>query len=263
MTRYGKFAALPHLFAKLFIFTLCVISPGCDSEELEPEPEPEVKCDNYFLKSEKSISNIVSRYFYNNRGKLEIIEGEDTNHTWQTELTYNVNDQLIEVNYDGGYKTNFFYEGGLLRSTKNTDAQGGEGNEMKFYYDDENRLIRREIYRPESGDEIYNYFEMEYPAAGKVEATFYTVNAGGGYDEGATFKYTIDENPRPYPEEYYLMWISWSNVLLLHNELSLQIFRNGTLDGASGTTYEYNEQGYPVLNSNGTMFTYSCEPTPN
>jgi hypothetical protein len=194
-------------------------------------------------------------------------------------FTYNA-DGLLQ-NVSGRYQgqDNFFYDAGgrLIRAEQNTEAMPqivllfaydakGRVTSMHhdalyidstvFDYDDNDRMIKAIFYRSKA--EIFYYYDMEYPDAGTVKKSVYLRDSDTkALELGYVDIYTLDNHPRPHPQEYYLYQFPIEEVFLPHNPLSIQ----STNGGGRVTTksYTYNEGGYPVSEDDVFTYVYSCE----
>ncbi len=232
---------------------LCLFALSCEDNSQV--------CANYFL-TEATSPGSVDRLFYNDNGLLDVVIQTATG--WPSrrdEYTYNGDHQLIRVDVgDEFVYTEFSYDGGgrLELVQMYSASDGSLSREVKYFYSSDGKLSRRDIH---NNSELTFYGLYEYPADNIIEVRTFSVKDDGTFEENPLSIYTMDNNPKPYPEEYYTAFEAWAGIWTPHNIVSYQVVKNGVVDPTYSYTtgYKYNHGGYPVSMS-GATFSYSCEP---
>ena len=128
-----------------------------------------------------------------------------------------------------------------------------------FSYDEANRIATTQIYRV-SPDLLY-YFNIEYPDSKTIKKyTYYRDPITSNFEHKETTTYTMDENPRPYPEAYCLYLLGDEDVVLPHNPLSIDYFKGDVLTFKQIFTYRYNAGKYPISQKETRSLSAGAEP---
>jgi hypothetical protein len=245
------------LFSLACLFSLCLFAVSCDDDD--------AGCATYFL-TEASSSVIVEKLYYNDDGLLAVaLQAVDGNAPRRDEYSYNANRQLIRVDIHNFFYNTFSYnDDGDIESIKMYSTASDELNrELKYFYDVDGKLTRREFHQPE-----LIYFELyEDPSANVIEVLSYEVDEEGNEEQKPTVVYTMDSNPNAYPKEWSLEQSAFGSVVTPNIITSYEVIENGIVDATRSYSlnFEYNEGGYPKTGSimGGSEFityTYSCEP---
>lgn len=237
--------------SRFFLLTLVL---SCDENE-------EARCDSYFLTQEK-IGTITTQFHYNPNGLIDSLVFTGNYSHSRAEFYYDSEQRLTAV-IDSHGKTEFYFDNkDRLIATAKHNARGEFVDSLYFEYDNSDRIIKRSIYtdrypRPY----LQTFYQVEYTSTETITVKFY--ERADVFNEifnpGSTFIYTLDSNPKPFSESYSLLYLSWGNVLLPHNELSLSIFRDGKLLSTQTYEYRYNAGGFPVQKGDH-RYSYTCEP---
>jgi hypothetical protein len=226
------------------IIVLLFLFVGCDSKD-----ETEASCDQMVLLKAGSGS-LVELYSYGSNGRMSKIAFS----TGSIDFSYDLQGNLSETLF-GSQVTKYQHDtnGRLIAILKFDDNTPRDS--MAFEYDSEGRIAKRSIYTNQQV--LTDYYLVKYPTADSVIVDFYSPLNGPEQQHSGTFIYTQDDKNRPYPEEYYEIYLSWTNVVLQHNQLSL-VDTPGTAPHIS--TLQYNERGY-LINDTGKVYTYGCLST--
>lgn len=238
------------MFRFVLVYFLIFTLLSCSSDDSQ------LQCEDYYLHKIFQGGNSTT-LSYNSDGLLsKIIE------SWANsplEFFYENRDKLVEVNWGTG-KSEFKYdpEGRLIATIRIKDGQPFDS--LALIYDDFGRITKMEIFTgPSNYEQLESYDEISYPSHEKVIADFYNRN-GDNFIYSGTFTYVLDGKPKPYPREYYLYLISFTNIFLSSNPNSLTI----TGPNPNSTTnyeYTYNTAGYPIHeNYYDHQYQYQCEP---
>ena len=177
------------LFSLACLSSLCLFAVSCDDDD--------AGCATYFL-TEASSSVIVEKLYYNDDGLLAVaLQAVDGNAPRRDEYSYNANRQLIRVDIHNFFYNTFSYnDDGDIESIKMYSTASDELNrELKYFYDVDGKLTRREFHQPE-----LIYFELyEYPAANVIEVLSYEVDEEGNEEEfEVIMKFEVDGSDQKY-----------------------------------------------------------------
>jgi len=230
--------------------------------------ESVTRCDRYYLARHTGGNNVINdNFYYNDEGRISVITGDPNDKQHQGRIEFNYKNGILDNTHDGTITTRYTFEGGKLAATNRKLDTGEWFDSMVFTYNAEGQIQKREIYNTISGRATFHsYFQVEYPYPDTITVSFYRFQLDAGETHlvrYGTFKYSMDDQRRPFPEEYNALWLSWSNTLLPHNETSLRVTSINAAPSFSTTHYEYNEQGYPTnaSSSGGSdQYFYVCEP---
>lgn len=214
-------------------------------------------------------------------GTYQLTTQVDTQNTAGGDAIFNYNADGSLQNISGRYEAedNFFYDASrrLIRTEQNNEALGKEVllydydakgrvisihqdahfvDSTVFEYDNTDRMSKAIFYR--SKTEMFYYYEIEYPNANTVKKSVYLRDQDTKeFELGYVDTYTLDNHPRPHPQEYYLYQFPIEEVFLPHNPITI----NSTYDGGRVTTksYTYNEGGYPVSEGDKFTYEYKCQ----
>jgi YD repeat-containing protein len=224
-----------------------VLIQGCDDEKV---------CGAYRLNIQVDVQNTDggnATFIYNTDGSLQKVSGR---YHRDDNFFYDANGRLIrtETGNEPGVKWLFRYDAkgrvlSMHQDTAYTDS-------MVFVYDDNDRMIKSLFYR--DNPEIFYYYDIKYPDAATVEkSVYYRDPDTKEFQLSYIDTYTLDNHPRPHPQEYYLYQFPIEEVFLPHNPLSI----HSTYGGGKviKKSFTYNAVGYPVSEDDVFMYMYSCE----
>lgn len=236
------------IFVLILLAGFAVLLQRCDDENV---------CNAYRLTTQVDVNNSEggdATFIYNTDGSLQNVSGRYQ----RDDFFYDASGRLIRAEEDNEYvpkKTLLFaYDAKERVISMYQDAAYVDST--VFEYDDSDRIIKAIFYR--SNTEIFYYYDIEYPDVSTVKKSVYlrdpdTMALGLGYID----TYTMDNHPRPHPQEYYLYRFPIEEVFLPHNPVSI----HSTYGGGRVTTksYAYNAGGYPVSEDDVFTYVYSCE----
>lgn len=235
------------VFAFVLVIGLSILIQRCDDEKT---------CGAYRLTTRVDMQNTDggdAAFIYNADGSLQKVSGR---YNRDDNFFYDTHGRLIrtETGNDNGEKLLFTYDAKGRVISMHQDATYIDST--VFVYDSNDRMIKAIFYK--TNPEIFYYYDIEYPDASTVKKSVYlrdpdTKEFGLGYVD----TYTMDNHPRPHPQEYYLYQFPIEEVFLAHNPLSI----HSTYDGGKVVTksYTYNAGGYPVSEDDVFTYVYSCE----
>lgn len=243
-----------------FIFSIFLFSCNEGNEEVE--------CNEYFLNAESS-GDYITKIFYNEIGQVSALESKAGSVNTRLDVYYDQDQRIKQVkNIEQEQVTEFFLDvSGRLVSTVRY-LSGARLDSFAIEYDDSERIIKRSIYKDQPPNTyVDSYYTVEYPGDKAMKVNFYKRVAStiDTFEHTGTFSYTMDDKSRPYPEAYYSIYLSWTNVVLPNNIMSLEISdKNGTVTSNQTYEYSYNSAGYPLQRRTiGSIidYQYSCNPT--
>ena len=233
----------------VFIWFACffILLLGCDHEK---------ECGVYRLKRQVDLQNANggdATFSYNTDGLLEKVSGR---YQRDDKFFYDNNGQLIRTEAGSELDAVLLYAYDAAGRVISMYHDAAYIDSTVFLYDDSNRIIKALFYR--INPEPLYYYEIEYPDASTVKKSVYLRNTDTKELElGYVDVYTLDNNRRPHPQEYYLYQFPKEEVFLPHNAISVQT----TYDGGRVITksFTYNVGGYPVSEDDIFTYEYSCE----
>lgn len=234
--------------------------PSCD------KGEEEFSCQEYFLAEESAPGFFSQKIFYNEDGLISAMVHQAGAATTRLDVYYSDDKrirELKEIQY--GRLTEFYHDAsGRLISTMRYEGES-RVDSFAIEYDGSGRIIKRSIYRdPPPITYLHSYYTVEYPANATMKVDFYdrTPFPATNYEYAGTFLYTMDEKRRPFPDEYYSIFLSWGNVVLPSNVTSLEVTdKTGTVTNNGTIEYLYNPGGYPLKEKGSPItYRYTCEP---
>lgn len=246
---------------RVILCAACLILLFSCSKDDDEQP---LVCNQYFLATEGDNQSTTTVY-YNSSGKISALVAQGGFVNNRLELVYDNDNRLIEVlQTPTPRRWRFLYDNaGQLVATASYDESGTRTDSLVIEYDAGGRLRKRSLYQGSAPlSNLSNYFLLEYPDEKTVRADFFNRDQSGQTGYSGTFTYTMDDKKRPYPDEYYLLYLSWSNVVIDHNALSLELSNNGTVTSVDTYEYTYNAGGYPVqrrYHTVATDYVYTCE----
>jgi hypothetical protein len=224
---------------------------SCKDESI---PEPDIKCDTYFLASVHSSSagGIIAKLNYNGYGKLERLETYGGMFPSALNYHYDANQRIETMTSQGfGDVVNYFVfdDNGKLLTTYADLTNAAIGtirmDSLTFEYDASGLVskVNSFEYKYPATLEHKGYKTFEYSGNQVIVKSYYFENTWHGPFDSV---FTIDSNPNPYPVEYYYAHLrDIAPIFPEHNVL----FGPAT----------YNDDGYPTKIGD-LKFTYSCTP---
>jgi len=235
------------IIVSTLLITFAVLIHGCDDEK---------RCGAYRLTTQVDVQNTDggnATFIYNANGSLQKVSGR---YQRDDNFFYDATGRLIrtETGNENGATLFFAYDARGRVISMYQDAEYIDST--VFVYDDNDRMIKTLFYR--AHPEIFYYYDIAYPDAGTVTKSVYfrdtnTKVFGLSYVD----IYTLDNHPRPHPQEYYLYQFPIEEVFLPHNALSI----HSTYEGGKVITksFTYNAAGYPVSEDDVFTYVYSCD----
>lgn len=231
----------------MLVAGFAVLIQGCDDEK---------GCGAYRLTTqvdEQNTNGGNATFIYNADGSLQKVSGR---YQRDDNFFYDANGRLIraETGHENGTILLFAYDAKGRVISMYQDAAYIDST--VFVYDDNDRMIKTLFYR--INPEIFYYYDIEYPDAGTVKKSVYFRDADTkAFELGYVDTYTVDNHPRPHPQEYYLYQFPIEEVFLPHNPIAIHT----TYDGGKviSKSFTYNARGYPVSEDDVLTYVYSCE----
>lgn len=246
---------LARIFSSLILLIVCFFAVSCNDDDDE--------CSGYYL-AVASNEVITTNFYYNDDGTLAVSQQTLIDYPKPTRSVYSYNDnrQLVRVDIGGqSYRTFSYDDEGRVEFIKTYEASGRLENELRYFYDANGNLIRRDLY-----EEVLTFYNLyEYPSGNTISIQSFEVD-DDVETELPTEVYTLDNNPNAYPPEFVLASEARGYYITPHNITELQIFEDEQLDEDQSykTSYQYNEGGYPVSSAVDDeafeTFSYSCKP---
>ncbi|WP_276374597.1 hypothetical protein [Chryseolinea sp. H1M3-3] len=192
-------------------------------------------------------------FIYHPDGSLQKVSGR---YQRDDNFFYDASGRLIraEVGSENGGTFLFAYDakGRVISMRQEADFI----DSTVFVYDDSDRVVKTIFYKV--NPEIFYYYDIEYPDASTVKKTVYLRDPDTKeFRLGYVDTYTMDNHPRPHPQEYYLYQFPIEEFFLPHNPISIQ----STYAGGKVITksFTYNAAGYPVSEDDLFTYVYGCE----
>jgi hypothetical protein len=245
----------------LLPFIILFFMSSCD------KGDEELKCSQYFLAEESDPGDYSQKFFYNGDGLMSAMVFQAGTLNNRLDIYYDQDKRIREVkSIQNGQRTEFFHDvSGRLVSTMRYEG-GSRIDSLAIEYDGSGRIIKRSTYRdPPSITFLHSYYTVEYPANATMKVDFYdrvpfTMDT---FEYAGTFSYTMDGKKRPYPDEYYSIYLSWTNVVLASNVTAFEsLDKTRTVTSNNTIEYLYNSGGYPLKEKGSTKsYRYTCEPS--
>lgn len=222
------------------------------------EPDPGVNCDRYFISEIKSGETISDKIFFNEDGLISSRVIEDDVQVYNYDFTYNESGKLIKVSgFNPGIEFSYDEAGELIQVAAYNLDRTTIGQYISYEYDGSGRLAQTNFLDAEM--KRWSFKTYTYVDSKTILTEFYLVNGTGDYSLESTLRYTLDQHPKPYPEEWYTLVMGWGFDVIPHNETRVERIVNGAAETLTKTTYDYNADGYP-LRGGSIQYVYSCNP---
>ncbi|MCB0534238.1 MAG: hypothetical protein KDD14_18695 [Saprospiraceae bacterium] len=229
--------------------------PGGDSPQQQlPNPLPA----HALVRQQRWTETDHQTFAYNDKGQVmqeifqyQYVQGDPTKiRTMIYDFTYDSQNRPVQLNYTGGFTTQFLYHGNLIHKTRELYPGGALAKEVTYLYS--NNRMAQETWRipsiPGEPDDVYKHV-FGYDNRGnlnKVEVFEQT-----GVDQFKLLETTTysDFDDKINPLSWQLRYPYIPQLRLQFNnprKVSVQ-----AEDGTVSTTtyaYEYNAQGLPVSN---------------
>ncbi|MEZ4942361.1 MAG: hypothetical protein R3D58_15925 [Saprospiraceae bacterium] len=252
----SKFMLLP--LALLLAATACkkdpvAEPPGGDSPQQQlPNPLPA----HALVRQQRWSETDHQTFAYNDKGQVkqeifqyQYVQGDPTKiRTTIYDFTYDSLNRPVQLNYTGGFTTQFLYHGNLIHKTRELYPGGALAKEVTYIYSN-NRIVQ-ETWRvasiPGEPEDVYK-FVFSYDARGNL-------NKVENYEQTGVDQFKLLETTTYSDFDDKINPLSWQLRYPYIPQLRLQFNNPRTVtvqpaDGAASTTtyaYTYNAQGLPV-----------------
>jgi hypothetical protein len=203
---------------------------------------------NYYNDKNQLVS---SDYFANNDlinsdlqifqaalNKIGWVTAESSNKAGSMIYEYNANDQLVKSTYS---------------------ATSGSKEHSEFSYDANNRINRQILFWE---DKETGYIEYSYVATGNlVKEILYNQPQNGTAEISTTTLYEFDNKINPFKLVSKLQFpgitTNQNNIVKETYTINTPITQAADLVQVTGSTYTYNDQGYPVSKNGNVRYIYN------
>lgn len=228
--------------------------------------------------TEEATSDGKMKLYYNEAHKLSAMVYQQElpgEFAYRMDLYYDANNRLDEVRTNSNnpdeqesrYK--FWYTGDQVVGIRR-NLTTGNMDSLAIQYDAAGRIARRDYfdylgyYEGQPISRLYSAYTVEYNSDKQMTVSFFSRNFNEGVLEPSFVTiYTMDGAKRPYPDEYYLLYLAWTNVVPSSNIVQQRYTDPDGIPRVSNTGYSYNISRYPTSERyNGNVaisYAYSCE----
>jgi len=211
----------------LFLFTSILIL-SCSSDESNSNTD-EVPSTNFKLKKITSTQQSLE-FFYNGNNLTSVVETENQNSIYKTELVYE-NNKLVRLKrfINNVYQSNddLFFQ----YTNENITTSSGYGDNILFSHQYSYNSLGQMITDAQYDDGVYNSEEtFTYFSDGNIESHSHSAFSG-------TYFYTYDNKSNPL---YYSYPLSLSKISAISKNNEISKSTNFTYE------YEYNSNNLPI-----------------
>ena len=247
------------LFAFLISLALISLSLACSRDAI-PEPAPEPQSSTRKLQKITAGERNVESYTYDQQGRLASLhsvwryaDSTQASATLDAVITYDTQQRISQILYNGSLTVKFFYEGKLFDRTEEYDHKNRLVITHFYLFNTDNQLVELldQYYDTTGGGtELYVKHRYEYDGQKNVQRVITLRRRVGDTTftpwQTTTYEqYDQQKNPNNTLAHYPFV----EQVCTQVNNPGKIITRNDTdqsINSVETLTYAYDPQGYPI-----------------